>query len=55
MKIVMIINLILFLSNDYRVECAQPYFPPQITFSMYDNQAIYAIDQLNQNIMFNYN
>ncbi|CAF0818768.1 unnamed protein product [Adineta steineri] len=35
------------LSGD-GVRCAQPYFPPQITFSTYENKAIYAIDELNQ-------
>ncbi|CAF1404747.1 unnamed protein product [Rotaria sordida] len=34
--------------SDYGVRCAQPYFPPQITFSTYENKAIYAIDELNQ-------
>ncbi|CAF1009276.1 unnamed protein product [Rotaria sordida] len=35
------------LSNS-RVQSTQPYFPPQITFSMYNNTVIYAIDELNQ-------
>ena len=40
--------LVSLMLSDYEVRCAQPYFPPQITFSTYENKAIYAIDELNQ-------
>lgn len=35
------------LSN-FGVDGVQPYFPPQLTFTMYDNRVLYAIDELNQ-------
>ena len=36
------------LLNNSRVHGVQPYFPPQLTFTMYDNQVLYTIDELNQ-------
>ena len=37
----------LVLSID-QIGCSQPYFPPQITFSINDDQTIMAIDEINQ-------
>jgi len=31
-------------------KCAQPYFPPQITFSSDNSQSIIAIDEINQQV-----
>ncbi|CAF1168263.1 unnamed protein product [Rotaria sp. Silwood1] len=36
----------LFYGSD--VHCAQPYFPPQVTFTSEDRTAVYAIDEFNQ-------
>jgi len=48
----MIINtVLLFLTFhlcNYVVQSAQPYFPPQITFSVNGGQTVMAIDQINQ-------
>ncbi|CAF1166337.1 unnamed protein product [Didymodactylos carnosus] len=30
------------------MQCAQPYFPPQITFSVDDGRTLFAIDEINE-------
>ena len=43
-----ILSLLLLISSHYLGECAQPYFPAQITFSPDSGQTIIAIDEPNQ-------
>lgn len=40
--------LILFFFIYSVIHCEQPYFPQQIVFSVYNDQALYAIDEINQ-------
>ena len=45
----MIVFSFIFCLALYSVgKCAQPNFPPQITFSPDDDQSIIAIDEINQ-------
>ncbi|UJR19682.1 hypothetical protein I4U23_022816 [Adineta vaga] len=46
----MLLYVILFVLWNMRVECSQPYFPPQITFTTNDstNTYLFAVDEINQ-------
>ena len=42
------LSLISFIFCYSLIECAQPYFPPQIVFSPDNGQTVIAVDELNQ-------
>ncbi|UJR20283.1 hypothetical protein I4U23_023414 [Adineta vaga] len=45
--------ILLILYSYYPIRCAQPYFPPQIVFSV-NNSTIYGIDEINQQAFVTY-
>ena len=42
------LQVLLFFSYYYSAFTAQPYFPPQIVFTLLGGQYLYGIDEINQ-------